>query len=149
METQVAGSSFNVTGIPPWDLQMVWPQVGELLAGAVARNYGEMTLQDVVNRILQQKYHLWVAFNEEGLIQAAAVVEVRQKNRLRVGHYVLVAGWNITKWMGCDELIVEWAKEQGCDFMQAFTRPGVTKKAKALGYKHMYDVIGKPIGVLH
>jgi hypothetical protein len=59
---------------------------------------------------------------------------------------ITLAGSNFPEWVGlADSTLDAWAKANGCDAMECYTRKGFVPKLTPLGYKHKHSVLVKEI----
>ena len=62
--------------IPPNYIQTLWDDVEELLAPAIARSRGRWDMQSLYESVRNLEQHLWVAFNDEGVIEGLSLIHI-------------------------------------------------------------------------
>lgn len=109
--------------IPAEHVATVWPMVAPLLAPAVRRADGTITLDDVRELLLARDMQLWTSWRG-GTVEAAAVTEIRTYLRRRVCAIPFVGGVNRRHWLGFEPVVADWARAHGCDALEGYARPG-------------------------
>ena len=92
---------------------------------------------------------LWIVFDEDYKIQAAATTELINYPAKKVCRLVTLGGANFDDWMESIHAIEQWALENDCVALETFCRKGFAKKIKHLGYEQTYIVLGKDLTTLH
>ena len=117
----------DISFIPPEDIDSVWDIVSKILKRAVKRSYGRMSVIDIYNNVIDERSHLWVAYNTDTLkIEGCAVTQFQEyPTGLRMLNIDLLAGKKMEDWAheGVDTLYA-WAESNGCDGIEFISRPG-------------------------
>ncbi|MGB0854956.1 MAG: hypothetical protein ACPGSI_16790 [Pikeienuella sp.] len=96
--------------------------------------------EDFIADIRDRKRQLWIAWN--GMVKAVcltAIADDRQKSCL-VTH---CAGSGFRDWAHMIEGIANWARAEGCQRIEATTRPGWEKALKKFGLTKSHVVLEK------
>ena len=84
--------------------------------------------EDVLNFLANGQWRLWVAL-DEGEVVAAMTVEFFYYPRDKVCRVVTMGGQRMQEWLTSDTIkkFEDWAKEQGCSYIDVFGRRGWKK----------------------
>ncbi|NIT13982.1 MAG: hypothetical protein GTN99_07015 [Candidatus Dadabacteria bacterium] len=123
-----------------------WRHVDHFLVKAISHGQQEFDVYDVLAECIRGNWLLWTIRSEEELLQAAAVTQVVQYHKSRKVRIILLGGFGMKDWLG--EFIEEldkYAKNMGCDQIEAFGRKGWVKASKHLGFKEAYTQVVKEV----
>lgn len=127
--------------VRPQDLHNVWYKISDYLQSALDYSLGEQSLDDVYNKILENKYRLFVIL--KGIeIKGCCVVSL-EISRVKVFNIVLLGGESFDEWSHYLSILEEEGKRQGVDFITLYGRPGWLKKLKPMGFKPQSIVMSK------
>ena len=138
-----------ISGIPSSDIDQVWTACLPFIEAAADKGQAEMTTNDIYNFCKEQKMQLWIIFDDDFKIQAAATTELIDYPAKKVCRLVTLGGNNFDDWMEYLRVIEEWAIEKNCVALETFCRKGFSKKLENYGYKQTYIVLGKDLTTLH
>lgn len=127
----------------PWDQWMpLWGRVKEMLQPVAERTGGRWTVDDVAVRLANGHSQLWVAYDHEGIIHAAATTMINNYPSAKMLCVHMVGGTRMSEWMqdGFD-LMKRFAADNQCDGVEFYGRSGWAKHMKALGFEKP-NVIG-------
>jgi len=118
--------------IQPKDVPYIWPEVAYLINKGLSHSNGEADADSFFLPIYTGQQYLWIGF-DEGDINSALVCEVL-KYPLRTSLFIHIwatrSGRDYEKWMSKWPSITNFAKINGCDFIEAKVRKGLAKKLK-------------------
>jgi hypothetical protein len=126
------------------EIMAIWPTVRPLIERAVLRGHGEYLAEDVAASLLQGDSVLWLLLHA-GTIRACAVVELLAYDRLRAARIVVLSGHGMKSWAHYIEVIEHWARDCGCERVEAICRPGFGRWLQRYGYERDYVVVTKDI----
>ena len=125
--------------IQPKDLPYIWPEVASLISKGLAHSNHETNADAFFLPIYTGQQYLWVGL-EGNQINSALVCEVI-RYPLRTSLFILSwstrSGKDYEPWMEHWDSITNFAKINGCDFIEAKVRKGLAKKLKWTN-KHSY-----------
>ena len=131
-------------GIPADTIGAFWEEVAPMLAEAVRRG-DEMSLQDVLNKLLETEMQLWLVLEKPtGKVIAAAtttIVIYPMKKVVRIVHIGGMPGKSILDMDEHLEWIGKWGIMQGATRLEAYCRPGVLRKVAGKGFRKKFEVI--------
>lgn len=119
------------SGVPSSEIEKVWPEVEPLVSRACALGHVDFTPEDVKKELIARDAQLWIVGDLDGV--CVTRIEVRPERKVAVLH--LVAGNDLECWIGFENVLCDWAKEQGCRVIEATGRLGWKFIAKALDWK--------------
>ncbi len=105
---------------------------------------GRFLRGDIERAILVRDYQLWPLL-DDGECVAAVVTEIAGYPRLRALRLIGCAGRDRDAWLGLHRHIVRWARDQGCERMEALCRPGWARALAPLGYRTRHLLLEGPI----
>lgn len=126
-----------LVGVPPADLDRVWPDCINYLQRALDYNDDGPTIDEVKVKIESRECLLWVAYHEQELVMA--LVLTTEANRLFMW---LMGGINSHLW--ADDVISavkRYALECGMKGVKSVSVPGVARKLKQCGFKKTHELL--------
>jgi len=131
----------------PADLALeYWENVEEYAARALEHAYDGMTVETVLERIVDGRLIL-VVITVGGVIKASMTIEICQIPMGKIAHCMTLSGDDLESWV--DEYIEIWTKlgeALGCEYITIKGRAGWEKYARRYGFKHMYTNMALKIG---
>lgn len=126
----------TISLVPKEQVRNIWPTVEPLLAKAIAYLNGRVDTIDIYIGILQGAQTLWVSFDEEKKVTGCLIVKIIDYPNTRVCSVDYAAGEGVDDWLEKSfGKIMAYAREFGCQRMEAFGRKGWTPRARKLGWK--------------
>ena len=134
--------------IPPNYIQTLWDDVEELLAPAIARSRGRWDMQSLYESIRNLEQHLWVAFNEAGVIEGVGTTEFVFYPRKKMLAMQYLGGANFNSWVwDMLDRFNSWAKDNQCDGSEGTARHGFWKWLEQDGFVRSYTTYEKNVEV--
>lgn len=115
----------SLYGVQADDLDGVWDAVLPLLIPALERS-GRYTPDAIKADIAARFKQLWIA-HADGRVEAIAITSVLAYPLGKSVKVWLCTGTDRARWLDHVKTIEAWAKAQGCDRIEAVTRPGWEK----------------------
>ena len=132
-----------MTGVPSGDLEAAWPLVVPLLERVVRRSRGKESLVELRAALGAGAKQLWVWCSDAG-VQALAVTDIAVYPAARICRISICTGEARREWLTPGLAAIEaWAREQGCDAIEPFCRPGWKRELQALGYRERHVLMRK------
>lgn len=119
-----------------------WGQLEPFVDKALRLTDGELLSEDVHNMLACGMMQAFVVY-EGPAVYAVCITQVLIEVHFRVCRVVILSGVEMGLWQHFEYAIENWARAMNCDYIDAFTRPGMAKKALPLGYYPKYQVIRK------
>jgi len=111
--------------VPTLAVESVWDSVKNLITKT---NDDVLNDNDIKGYLLNGDYTLWVAIDEESKdVVAAMTTEFAYYPRDKVCRVVTLAGERMKEWIGNLDMVEDWAKEQGCNYLDMYGRRGWIK----------------------
>lgn len=121
--------------MPQADISIAWPIVSPLLAPAIERSEGRISSKSVVQWLLDGRYVLWLAHEDE-TVSAALVTRIARypcKNMLTVD---LCGGRQLNGWLDeADRVFRAFSRESGLDGVELYGRTGWARALKRLNWR--------------
>jgi hypothetical protein len=129
-------------GVAAPEIAAWWPHAEPYVARALAEGRGEMEPCDVRRFLELRAMQLWLLW--DGAARGALVTEIANHPRKRSCILRLFAADRGLRaaWRALIPLAEEWAREQGCDAVEVFGRPGW---ARLLDYELKQVVLSKEL----
>ena len=128
--------------LTPEQSEINWDLLEPMIETGLRRTDGELLPEDVRMMLSNGLMQAFVVY-EGKAIHALCVTQVLAELHFRVCRVVILTGANMDDWSHFEYAVENWAKAMNCDYIDAFTRPGMVRKALPLGYYPKYQLIRK------
>lgn len=136
----------QLVGVPYSSIDDVWVSVEPMLQKGIEHGDGELDTRDILRLLLERAMQLWVLWDyAEDRVVMAGVTEIVNYPKMKVCRAVVLGGERLGEWMNYIQEIETWAKNKGCERMEAYGRRGLAKKMEDIGYSNTYVVMRKKI----
>ena len=116
------------------------------MEGAAKRTFGRYTASNIYDRIADQGDQLWVAFDENKVIKGAVVTNVITYPQRKLLSMTFCGGVDLKEWKDpMLDLLRRYAKDIGCDGIEAVARKGWAQIFKDDGYKERWVTFELPL----
>ena len=118
------------------DLPYMWSEAAEIINKGLTHSNGEVDADSFFYPIYAGKQHLWVGYDtdaEVAEVEAVLIGEIIKyplKTSLFIHVWATKSGYDYEPWMNLWDSIINFAKINGCDFVEAIVRKGLAKKLK-------------------
>ena len=118
------------------DLPYMWSEAAEIINKGLTHSNGEVDADCFFYPIYAGKQHLWVGYDtdaEVAEVEAVLIGEIIKyplKTSLFIHVWATKSGYDYEPWMNLWDSIINFAKINGCDFVEAKVRKGLAKKLK-------------------
>jgi hypothetical protein len=126
-------------GIPPEQVDAVWPLVEPWLIGSAESTRGKYTADDIKSGLLSGHAQLWLWHSPTAIGVLVTTIAVYPQNRCCV--VKIGTGENADEWWDSAlERLEDFARFAGCTDMEIICRPGWANRFKSKGYDrtHVY-----------
>tara|TARA_R110000868_G_C10637928_1_gene743848 strand:- start:88 stop:519 length:432 start_codon:yes stop_codon:yes gene_type:complete len=140
----------QVSMVPKQYVPTCWPMIEPFLEKAAKYTYGRYTVDDIYDSIVDYDYELWVAF-EDNEIKGAVVTNSVTYPKRKLLCMSFCGGVGLKDWKDPMLAILQrYARDTGCDGIEATARRGWAKVFQLDGYKSNWVTFELPIeGVRH
>lgn len=123
--------------VPQEDLKITWPMVAPMLARAVPYSAGRMDLRSILQGLLEQRYLLWVAYDDAAARVAAAFVTRIAIYSNRASLVIDCAGGSqMRHWLHlASDTFRAYARDAHLAGVEMFGRPGWARVLKSCGWQ--------------
>tara|TARA_A100001011_G_C14272151_1_gene827462 strand:- start:1434 stop:1862 length:429 start_codon:yes stop_codon:yes gene_type:complete len=129
------------------EIDKVWIFVKDYIQKALDRSGGYADHEHIKDQIKNNLMQLWVAWSEEDQkVYAVGVTELKKYPKVKTMNFRILTGEKMNLWVKYLEPMEEWAKQQGVDKMEFYSRPGWEKFLKTKGYVKSHVQLDKFIG---
>lgn len=136
---------FNIRGIPANLVEHFWKVAEPYIKRALEHASGEFLPSDLKTFCKDRTIQLWLV-NEGDKVIGAVTTEIVNYPRRRHCRVITLAGSNAKEWMSeLDIILCAWAKQQGCDAIEAYVRKGFVPLLANYGMKHKYSAVVKDV----
>lgn len=137
--------TYQVRGVPHQIVEHMWKFAEPYVKRALDHTHGEISHLDILSRCLNRDIQLWMIYDGQRIV-GAGTTEIVMYPQMKVCRIITLAGAEFDGWMHFAHDIIEaWARDQGCDAMEAYTRKGFVPKLHGIGYRHKYSVCHKSL----
>ena len=138
----------HISLVPTDHIDEIWPRVKKHMERAAEYTYGRLLAEDIKDNLTapDTAQQLWIAFDKDK-IYGAGVTEIIEFPRLKTLTMHFVGGDEFKKWghKGL-ETFQNFAKDNNCDVIESYGRPGWEKMWKNDGYVSRYTLYELPVG---
>lgn len=135
----------QVSMVPPQYVDTCWKEIEPYMEKAAEYTYGRYTSDDIYDSLKEYDHQLWVAF-DGGKIKGAVVTNIITYPKRKVLCMSFCGGVELKEWKGpMLELLKKFAKDVGCDGIEATARRGWAKVFENDGYKGHWVTFELPI----
>jgi len=137
-----------ISAITPKMIPLVWHTVSHMVEMAIEHSNGELYLDDIYKRLLDNEM-LLLTVSEGDRIIASLTVEKRDfPSGKRIMNVTTAGGADLHIWMeSVNRAIDDLAKEHECSEIYIIGRPGWMRMLKNIGYEKIHTVVSKKIEV--
>lgn len=122
----------------------VWPAVAEYIQNALEYTRGRYELEDVLERVENGEFLLWIAFDGER-IKGCVITDMMQYPRKKFLGCPFVTGDEFASWkQPMFEMLQRFARDNNCEGIEATARPGWSRVFKDDGYEAMWQTFQLP-----
>ena len=137
----------KISLVPTEHIEIVWPRIEKYMEKAAKYTYGRFTANDIKNEAIKRfkVQQLWIAF-EDDIIYGAYVTEIVQYPQIKTCVIHFLGGKEFKKWGWIGLKVLQaFAKDNDCDVMESYGRPGWEKIWKNNGYKERFTFYELPV----
>lgn len=134
---------YVVRGIPSTLVDRFWKYAEPYVKRALDHTSGEFLPADIRQYCKDQVCQLWLVAEGSRVVGAITteIVVYPQRKHCRI---VTLGGSKAPEWTGlADTIVGNWAREQGCNAMEAFVRKGYVPVLAKYGFKLKYTAVVK------
>jgi hypothetical protein len=144
MNAAVEEMQTYVSLIPPAHIESAWPSVEEYLLPAVERSNGRWTMEALKQWALQNEKQVWIVFDDDKTIHCVAVTQNVIYPASRMLSIEFLGGTGLNQWaFKLLDVLNNWAKDSGCNGIEATARIGFWKWLEKDGFDKAYTVFEK------
>lgn len=135
----------EVSLVPPELVEGLWPRIFPHLSNAAEYTFGRYEPEDIIEFVLNGQAHLWIVLDEDN-IKGVTITRFWQYPRKTCLDLVFLAGDDGFSWK--DEMLStlqRWARDSGCDVIEASGRSGLARAFKDDGYRVLWQVFELPV----
>lgn len=123
--------------VPLENIKSTWPTVAPMLARAVPYSAGRMDLRSILQGLLEQRYLLWVAYDDAATRIAAAFVTRVAVYSHRASLVIdCAAGSQMRYWLHlASDTFRAYARDTQLAGIEMFGRPGWARVLKSCGWQ--------------
>lgn len=129
--------TWKLSLVPSEQIKTTWPLVAPMLARAVPYSAGRMNLRSILEGLLEQRFLLWVAYDDAGA-DIGAVFTTRTAVYSQRSSLVIdcAAGSQMRHWLHLASATFRaYARDAGLAGVEMFGRPGWARVLKSCGWQ--------------
>lgn len=135
----------EVSMVPIQYLDTCWDKVAPFMERAAKYTYGRYTVDDIRDTITDYDHVLWVAF-KEGKIVGAVVTNTVAYPKRKALNMAFCGGENLKEWKSPMLFLLQrYARDTGCDCIEATARRGWAKVFQNDGFKGHWVTFELPV----
>jgi len=130
--------------VPSEHVRNVWPAVADYVQNALEYTRGRYELEDVLERVENGEFLLWIAFDGER-IKGCVITDMMQYPRKKFLGCPFVTGDEFASWkQPMFEMLQRFARDNDCEGLEATARLGWSRVFKDDGYEAMWQTFQLP-----
>ena len=130
--------------VPSEHVLDVWPAVTDYVQNALEYTRGRYELEDVLERVENGEFLLWIAFDGER-IKGCVITDMMQYPRKKFLGCPFVTGDEFASWkQPMFEMLQKFARDNDCEGLEATARLGWSRVFKDDGYEAMWQTFQLP-----
>ena len=135
----------EVNLIPFESHEVVWPLVRNYMKGAADYTYGRFEVDDIKIGLAGGNQQLWAAYEDER-VYGAVVTEIVTYPRMQALVMHFTGGIELPRWKPqMLESLQVFGKENNCDIIESYGRPGWERVFKDDGFKSKFLFYELPV----
>jgi hypothetical protein len=135
----------QVSVVLPEHIELVWPNIEQYMSGAAQYTYNRFNTNDIKKDLINKPQQLWIAYDEEE-VYGAVVTEIIVYPKMTTLMMHFTGGKKLPRWkQPMLKLLQRFAKDQGCNVIESYGRPGWEKVFKNDGYKEVFKFYELPV----
>jgi hypothetical protein len=135
----------EVSLVPKQFIDTCWEQIKPFMEKAAKYTHDRYTSDDIYDSVVEHDYQLWVAFDETG-IKGAVVTNMVIYPKRKLLCMAFCGGRDLKEWKDqMLSLLQRYAKDMGCDGIEATARAGWAKIFINDGYKQHWVTFELPV----
>lgn len=132
-------SNYNFTLVPAQHCASIWGEVSGMLKPAVDRSDGRWTIESLFDSLYTGNQSLWVAYDDEKSITCAMTTQIVGYPNSKMLAIQFLGGADYNDWSDdMLSLVTNYAKDCGCDGIEAVARFGFWPLFKRNGFNRAY-----------
>ena len=144
MNAAVEDMRTYVSLVPPMHIESAWPSLEPHLFPAVERSHGRWTMPALKEMALLNEKQVWIVFDDNKDIHCVAVTQNVTYPARKMLSIEFLGGAGLEKWaFKLLDVLNSWAKDSGCDGVEATARIGFWKWLEKDGFDKAYTVFEK------
>lgn len=134
--------TWTVTAVPPEEVNSIWPEIRGLLAPAVKRSGGRVTLLTLLGALRERRSLLWLTYPEDRRVRAAFVTRIAQYPARRLVSVDFAGGEAMDEWVNdVQATFRRYAADAGCSGVEMSGRAGWGKVLGRYGWTPDFVVL--------
>lgn len=144
MNAAVQEMQTYVSLVPPAHIESAWPSLAPLLEPAVERSNDRWTMDHLFEWALRNEKQIWIVFDDKNIIHCVAVTQNVFYPSSKMLSIEFLGGSGLDKWaFKLLDVLNNWAKDSGCNGIEATARIGFWKWLEKDGFEKAYTVFEK------
>lgn len=144
-EPTVEAPAYWIRGIPSPFVETFWHYAVPYIKRALEHANGEFDHTHFRELCRNRDMQLWLVARPDRVVGAITTEVVIYPNRKHL-RIITLAGSEFSQWIGlADQTMDDYARSQGCNAIECFTRRGFVKKLEPLDYKMRHCVLIKDL----
>jgi len=144
MNAAVEEMRIYVSLVPPMHIESAWPSLAPLLEPAVERSHGRWSMEHIKEWALFNEKQIWIVFDDSKTIHCVAVTQNVVYPTSKMLSIEFLGGAGLDTWaFKLLDVLNNWAKDSGCNGIEATARIGFWKWLEKDGFDKAYTVFEK------
>lgn len=130
----------------PEQILSCWDEVSPFIQKAVDESNGELTIEDIKEKVARKEIIIATVFDNAQLAAAVSFELITFPSGKRTLHIQCAGGGDMSDWFeDMDKIANELAKKHDCSDIYIIGRKGWERQLKGLNYKHAHTIISREV----
>lgn len=131
-------------GVTSKEILGIWDKIAPMLQKAIDKTQHDFDIEDILKFLLSSDMQLWI-WVENAQIIACCVSQIINYPRRKVCQLPYIAGSGLKRFIESENIIMQWARKQGCSQLEGFDRGGWVRVLKVKDWFRVWTTIRKDI----
>lgn len=131
--------------VPQRDVETYWQLGRYWIEQACKRGPCGVSPQSLLRSCIEGGSQYFVVMKGDECIAAVITTVVIESNGRKVLEWTALGGRDREDWFGLESVVIEAAREHGCDAMRSYSRPGMKRALEPRGYRVKGYILEKEI----
>jgi hypothetical protein len=126
-------------GVLAENVDDVWGEIEGYLIKTLEYSDDKYTIKDIRKSLKNKSMQLWLAYSK-GELLSYAITQIQSYPTMKIFFILYVGGIEMYKWLWCMNVMIDYARESGCQTIDCLGREGWARAIREFGFKKIASV---------